>query len=412
MGHISSFYKNKPILLFLFAVIVASSFLQPIVVGSIKIKIAQISFIIFIIFNYNYIFKIPFALNRVDVFTNAILWLGILGFGLYSFSYSVLPLKTFYASIQLLLNLFIFYTFMFFLCSNRINYIFLLSKLSVLLKWLTIGSVAHYLIAFITPTIFIQDIGAGFLGGGRSTLFFMDCNWFAVYAFFISILLYDAKENGAKKVMEQKYVALCMTIISIMTGSRIIMALFLLHYLLFYLKLFSNKRSIILVFIVFLSYIFLPIFLLYLPERFFYDITDLDQNPRFNDTTILIDEVNYYHRQLQGFGWSTVNFISNNYSWRDFDGSINVLPAQIYFDFGQIGLYFYGILLAISFIWMKKWSNRFILFVIIVILCFHRCDTISFFWIFMAFFYYKQNYFGSSSKLLSKKKKHKNLLLQ
>jgi len=246
--------------------------------------------------------------------------------------------------------------------------------------------VCHFfLIAFgIIPS---GDAGYGIGGLGRPGAFFGDPNWFSEYVIVLFLMALYFYKDG--RISHSKIMKLC-CIISfdfILTESRVALIILVVTLYLFFFK--PENRKVITITVI------IPLFILILaiggdvksllPSRFYYDLLDYQDNPRLNDINNLVTEITFYHRFQYGFGWGALPFIADTYYWRNYQGSINVMPVQILFDFGFTGLTIFTI---IFFITLRRYKNRLLRFAFFTLMffnIFHMSGYMQFYWVLLAF---------------------------
>jgi len=239
---------------------------------------------------------------------------------------------------------------------------------------------------FISSVNANGDSNTGLLGVARPGGFFNDPNWvseFIVVLFFCALYFYKDGRISHKQMM-----SLSIIVIGdfVLTESRVAL-LFLLVTLYFFFFKRDNRNVITFTFII-------PVFLLalalggdiksLLPSRFYYDILDYQNNPRLADINNLLTELTFHHRYQFGFGWGALPYIADTYYWRNYSGSINVLPIQILFDFGYVGLTIFTI---IFFVTLKRYKNpilRFAFFTLMFFNVFHMSAYKQFYWVLLA----------------------------
>ncbi len=360
-------------------------------VGGGFVKYSQVGFLIFCLFN-PYILNCFSTTRIVDKWANISL-LVLLFFCFFSLTYSVNSDKTLIQAIQLLLNVLIFYYVVGFLMVGH-NALLMIPFLQFTFYIIVFLSFLEYLGIIVFPTS--EYGGGGFLGGIKPGLFLHDSNWTSTYVFFLYFTLYLYHVKGYIQRKNMNFTVVLMVFYLLLTLSRVVILAFVIHFLFEYTR-FLRKKWLIPFFIIGYLFVLSPIPRMFLPERYTNDIYDDSSNPRYLDSFFLVQEVKNYSRELSGFGFGTLSYVNDDirFSGRGFDFeynvSINVLPAQVYFDFGLLGLIVLGMLLIILFIRAGTWNRRFIIISSFVFCCFHMPGYMNFFWLFLGYFYYLFN---------------------
>lgn len=244
----------------------------------------------------------------------------------------------------------------------------------VILQWC--GGLVH--------AIPISQPGEGLLAVGRPGVFFEDPNWCGYFILFLHIMV--EATNEIWQVKTDKRYRILVFIALLFMQSRILLLCWLFHYI-YYIIGYKNKW-IFLPFILVTLLLFIDTSILrqILPERFLYDIVNADNNPRLNDIENITSEVKNYHRETFGMGWGSLAKIADNYPWRSYDITINVFPAQIYFDFGNVGYTIFIILTIITLIRIKGSAFKFGFVFFILNCCFHMPGYFIFSWVLLAMY--------------------------
>lgn len=314
------------------------------------------------------------------------IWLFIIGgffYGVFSYLYSCYSSGTIRIIFSMLLNLVVFYYFIAFLeCyKDKVFLIFHFLKffsgalcILTVLQWF--GALVH-----LVP---ISQVGEGFLGIGRPGLFLEDPNWMGYYIVFLYMMV-DAMSKRCGMHITKKYRFLIFIGLLFMQ-SRILLLCFLFHYI--YCVVNYRKLWIFIPFVLFLLFFFIDnsILLQILPERFVYDLTNNDNNPRLLDVENLSDEVSFYHRELYGMGWGSLGFIADDFPYRNYDTTINVWPGQIYFDFGKVGIWIFTIVFLFSLLKIKGETYKIIFLFFILNCCFHMPGYYLYSWVLLGIF--------------------------
>ena len=378
---------------FLFFVLLCSTGANiPISAGT--IKYSQIGFFVFAFFNLRILNVIKDG-QKVDKWVNiSIIVLLVIAIG--SLLYSVDRNRTLIQSLQLIINVLIFYSTIGFL-SLRNNGSGLAPLLTFVFYVFIVLALFEYL-GLIMPEN--DNLSNGLFGGRKAGLFMADSNWNSTYVFFLYYALYLYYKKGYIRKQSFSVIAIGMGLFCLLTLSRVILLAYFIHVVFSAFEILPRKWLLPLII---LGYIILmsPIPRMILPERYTYDIYDDSSNPRYLDAIFLIDEVSVYGKERMGFGFGTLSYVNddirNSFRGNDFEyaGSINVLPVQLYFDFGLIGLGVLSFLLILLIAISKSWDKRFIIIASYVFCCFHMPGYMNFFWLFMGYFYYLFNLLDS-----------------
>lgn len=364
-------------------------------IGVGSIKLSQIMFFVFIISSLSFVRFIKKTIRIIDRYTNFVLF-SIIIVSAASLYYSVNRLLTINLLIQLFINLLIFYWI-------NIGLIFKtrlynnLKKIILFVFWLFVFlTILHYLMSFVLPILRTPSNSDGALFEGiKPSVFFGDSNWHCNYMFFIYYSIYLQYKNKDIK-RRSLYAAIAgMLVVIVLTLSRIMLLVFFIH-LLFYFQHRSKKLLLSILFAgVFVYYSPLPSMIL--PERYTYDLYDTERNPRYIDSIFLIEEVEKYGKDFFGFGVGTLAYANDDIIWSgksedsQLGTTINVLPAQIYFDLGLVGLLFFTILFLISLFRKGNEESKFIIVTAVLCCTFHMPGYMNFFWLFMGYFYFLIN---------------------
>lgn len=236
----------------------------------------------------------------------------------------------------------------------------------IVLQW--VGALAH-LVPILQP-------GEGLLTVGRPGLFFGDPNWASYYIMFLYIIVDTIYASNAKSKFR-----LVVLVALLFMQSRIFLLCFAFHYVYCARKSCNNWIFVPFVLITLLLFIDSSILMQFLPERFFYDLSDSDNNPRLHDITNLTEEVTFYHRENFGMGWGSLGKIADFFPYRNYDITINVWPAQVYFDFGKFGFYIFIALLVYAFYSIKDIPYKFMFIFFVLSCCFHMPGYNLFTWV-------------------------------
>ena len=379
---------------FLFALlIVSSSNLFAFDAGGYNVKWSQIVLIVYCIFNFFIIIRLFKRIRIVDRFTNFTLF-SIIAYAIFSMSYTLDIRLTLKQLVQIVLNVLIFYAVVASL-HYKLSLYNNMRKVTVCIFWLFVFfTIIHYFLGFIVPEFRTYSATEGALFEGiKPSVFFLDSNWHCNYVFFLyfAIYLFYRKGDVSKKVMKEALWG--MLIVSVLTLSRICLLVFIVHVFFYYYRL--NKFILLSLIIGAVLVYNSPIPKMILPERYTYDLYDSDRNPRLQDSAFLIEGVSLYQRETLGMGLGTLAII-NKYnriraSEDEYSTSINVLPVQIYYDYGLMGLIFFSTIFLWGVLRTRNEDTRFILISSFIFCSFHMPGYMTFFWLFMGFFYYLLN---------------------
>ncbi len=378
----------------LFAVFLLScSTLQAIEVHGISIKISQMSFLSFLFFTPGVILGYK-NINSVSTYTNNCILLALIVVAA-SYVVSVNKSLTLNQIIQLCINFLIFYTviilFSAFCIRKRVENRLLLTWFYLFVSL----SFTHYLLAFFVPSL--KTDSNGLFGGIKPALFMSgESNWNSNYIFFIYIAIYLKYKQRDYSDKTMHHAMLAMFFFLMLSLSRVVMALFLIH-LVFYYKQYLRKRYVIPLLIIMLIIYNSPIPKKILPERYVYDLYDQGNNPRYYDSIFLIGEVSAYNKELTGFGLGTLDFVNDDVAFSgrglnaEYKTSINVFPVQLYFDFGIMGLILFFLFFLLTLKRCKNQDSRYVIISAFICCCFHMPGYMNFFWFFLGYFYLIQH---------------------
>jgi len=304
-------------------------------------------------------------------------------YGGISYFNSVFPSGTKRIFFSTVLNYVIFFYFISFLETYKrkipqvMSFVMRLVKLMcymVILQW--IGAMVH-----LVP---IGQAGEGLLSVGRPALFFNDPNWCGYFILFLHMMVETF--NDMRHIKTDKRYRLLVFVSFMLIQSRIMLLCWLFHYI-FGAMRYRNKWLIV-PFILAALFFFIDTSILkqILPERFLYDIVSLDENPRLMDIENITGEITAYHREDFGMGWGSLAKIADDFPWRNYDITINVFPAQIYFDFGYTGFAIFLILMTWAFVTIKGDSFKLLFSFLILNCCFHMPGYFCFSWVLYAIF--------------------------
>ena len=381
---------------FLFALlIVLSSNTYAFDVGGFKVKWSQVALIVYCVFNFFMIIRLFYGKTGiVDRFTNFALF-SIIAYAIFSMSYTLdigLTLKT--------LVLIIFNVLAFYVVVASLRYRALLynnmRKVTIMLFWLfVLLTTIHYFLGFYVPEFRtpMNTIGALF-GGIKASVFFNESNWHCNYMFFLYFTIYLFYRKGYVKRKVMNRVVLGMFIVSMICLSRVCFLIFIVHFIFYYLGV--NKKLLVVFILGGVLFYYSPIPKMLLPERYTVDLYDHDVNIRYIDSSFLIEEVGKYKRTTIGMGLGTLAVVNKYNRYRsaddEFSGTtINILPVQLYFDYGLLGLLFFSAIFLWGIIRTKNEDTRFILIASFIFCSFHMPGYMTFFWVFMGYFYYLLN---------------------
>jgi hypothetical protein len=250
-------------------------------------------------------------------------------------------------------------------------------------------------LAFIIPSFRTDSLIGGLFGGIKPGMLFEESNWWCNYVFFVYYAIYLEYRNGDIKKRDLYPVIVGMIIVIMLTLSRILMLVFFTHFF-FY---FQRRSKILLLTIVFLGIAVYnsPLPKMLLPERYTYDLYDTESNPRYIDSYFLINGVDKYGKEKFGFGMGTLAYMNDDLQWSgrsqnaEVGTSINVLPVQLYYDYGLVGLSFFTLLFILSLLRKSSEESKFIILTAVICCTFHMPGYMNFFWLFMGYFYFLIN---------------------
>lgn len=365
-------------------------------IGFGTLYISQITFIFFCIAHLSLLInKLTNTIKSIDDFTNIVLIGAIMGYGCLSLTYSYYPKGTINILITQFINILIFYVI---ICCLRYqkglsnDILSFAPKLQIVLS---VCALFEYLLSFVFRDYFIDDNTQGYLGGGRSAMFYGDANWFATFCFLLYLINY--RFYALRKISKKKFKKVLISIVVIVfcTGSRIITLLFFIHWLLFFKKLDKYKSVILIVFSLSVLILLFPHLIFpYLPSFMQKgDLIDPNLNPRYCDAINLISVMERFGVERFGFGWGSIGGLNDYFPvQRDYGTTINVLPVQIYFDFGLVGCIVYSSLFLIFIFRCRNTYSLFIVVSMLVMCSFHMPGYQNGVWMLLGILYYIQNF--------------------
>lgn len=387
--------STRPVAEFWFFVFLLScSTLYGFNIGIGTLKLSQVIFVFYCVFNLYLLKYIKEAFRLVDKYTNFVL-ISIIVYGIITLTYTVDRRLTLNLLVQIILNVAIFYIVN--LCfSLRQAFYRGVSKKIIIFFWLfVILTITQYILAFITPSLRSDSLLGGLLGGIKPGMLFEESNWWCNYVFFVYYAIYLEYKNGDVSKREFYPILFGMVIVIMLTLSRILMVVFFIH-VFFYLQ---RRSKILLLTIVLLgiAVYYSPIPRMLLPERYTYDLYDTERNPRYIDSYFLINGVDKYGKEEFGFGMGTLAYMNDDLQWSgrsqnsEVGTSINVLPVQLYYDYGLVGLSFFTLLFFLSLLRKSSEESKFIIFTAVICCTFHMPGYMNFFWLFMGYYYFLLN---------------------
>lgn len=363
-------------------------------IGIGTLKLSQIVFVAYCVFNLYLLKYIKDAFRLVGTYTNFVL-ISIIVYGLLSLTYSVDRRLTMNLLVQLVFDVAIFYIIN--LCfSLRPAFYRSISKKIIIFFWLFVAlTVTQYFLAFIIPSFRSDSLVGGLFGGIKPGLFFQEGNWWCNYVFFVYYAIYLEFRNGDVSKKDFYHVVVGMIIVVMLTLSRILMVVFLIHFFFYFQR--RSKILLLVMILLGISVYYSPLPRMILPERYTYDLYDTESNPRYIDSYFLINGVDKYGKEKYGFGMGTLAYMNDDLQWSgrsqnaEVGTSINVLPIQIYYDYGIVGLLFFTLIFVISLLRKGDEESKFIIFASVLCCTFHMPGYMNFFWLFMGYFYFLIN---------------------
>ena len=363
-------------------------------IGIGTLKLSQIVFIVFYMFNLYLLVQVKNAYRFVGSFTNFVLF-SIIFYGFISLSYSVDKRLTFNLLVQLILNVAIFYAIVLSFSLRPALHKSVCRKMPAFFLLLVVLTVFHFILSFFIPELRGENMIGGWFGGIKPGMFFNESNWWCNYLFFTYYAIYLEYKNGDIKKKQFYRVVAGMLLVLFLTLSRILLVVFFVHFFFF----FQRRSKILLLIIVLLgiSIYNSPLPKMILPERYTYDLYDTESNPRYIDSYFLINGVSKYGKELYGFGMGTLAYLNDDLQWSgkaqdaEVGTSINVMPVQLYYDLGLVGLLFFSALFVLSLLRKGNEESKFIIFTAILCCTFHMPGYMNFFWLFMGYYYYLIN---------------------
>lgn len=356
--------------------------------------------------------KIPVIANNLGGFAIGVIFFIYCLYGPYTLKYSYYPEGTKTIIFGQLFNVFIFlYTYSLLVTDPD----FFPRLKNVLLGLIRISCVLVFVqyAGAVVGALPITDPGSGIAGVGRPTLFFDDPNWIAFYLlmnYWLVLWFYKQGEFTKKTMTGCNILIFCAFMI---IQSRLALSFFFITYFFHYMPAARRKAYALVVGVP----LFVIVLLLgvsdiesILPRNMYYDLVDLSKNPRLNDFTNLITEIDYYKTYKLGFGWGSLPFIYDDYASRGYKGAVNVLPLQIYFDFGYVGLIIFTFLFIIS---IPKYKDRYLRMVYVMFIVynvFHLSVYKQFFWVYMVLLIYINRNYYKKIKLVKRNEEPQSLV--
>ena len=389
--------KNRPmpiVAFWFFIFLLSCSTLYGFNIGIGTLKLSQIIFVVYCVFNIYLLNHIQDTFRLVGKFTNFVL-LSIIVYGLISLTYSVDKKLTLNLLVQLTLDFSIFYIVILCFSLRPSFYQSVSKKLVTFFCLFVLLTVLQYMFSLFMPSFKSDSLLGGWFGGIKPGMLFQESNWWCNYVFFVYYAIYLEYKNGDIKKKEFYYVLVGMIIVILLTLSRILMIVFFVH-VFFYLQ---RRSKMLLLLIVFLgiSIYNSPLPKMLLPERYTYDLYDTESNPRYIDSYFLINGVDKYGKEKFGFGMGTLAYMNDDLQWSgrsqnaEVGTSINVLPVQLYYDLGIVGLAFFTLLFIVALFRKEQEESKFIIFTSVLCCTFHMPGYMNFFWLFMGYYYFLLN---------------------
>ncbi|WP_128331188.1 O-antigen ligase family protein [Apibacter sp. HY039] len=227
----------------------------------------------------------------------------------------------------------------------------------------------------------------GFMNLGRAAAFFIDpnwlCNWITIL-YLIYFLLVKNKIINSKKF---KTVTCLLIAILLLTQSRVgFLSVILGALVINYGDRSLGKKIFYSIIALFILYVFFYFLLPYLPFNIYYDLVDLERNPRLHDFYIVSE--NMENKEWFGHGLGTIGQLNDSYNYLEWSNAINVLPVQIYYEFGIFGLVILllNILLIIKYLYSN--SLRIVFLFLLFYTIFHNPTYKQYYWVLLSIIVY------------------------
>lgn len=241
----------------------------------------------------------------------------------------------------------------------------------------------------------------GFFLLGRPSAFFGDPGWLAYWLIIFSLFVFENKRVNNIKTLDFNRFILVLLAGLLISQSRISIVFILIN---FYLLVLHKKtvRRFILLSIIFSAVITILILIyigiIEIPENLYYDLVNIEANPRYYDTITIYNEYINSANIWFGNGLGSLDRLVEIYPWRNYTNSHNVFFLQILNDSGIVGVL---IMLIIIIGLYKKLNTRIarIMFVeFIILLNFHNIfPYFQLFWFLLAFIFVLDKKYGKAS---------------
>ncbi len=222
----------------------------------------------------------------------------------------------------------------------------------------------------------IEGIG----GYGRPAALFNDPGWLAWWLGYLFIFYGILSDKFNLK--QSRVVLVVIFLAAIFSGSRTLLFLLLMSFVFIYRK----KVAILAIIPLFFTFAFILALIYGVPENFYYDLVDLDRNPRLNDANLIVSPVFEAGRQFVGFGAGTLHILNETNEWRNFTTS-NVFLLNAFHEYGYVGLIVILILFIFSYTHLKVGKMKFFYILLFFMLNFHNATPAVFFWVILGTFF-------------------------
>ena len=228
------------------------------------------------------------------------------------------------------------------------------------------------LLGLYQPHMYGKD---GFFLLGRPAAFFGDPGWLAYWLILFGILVYYFRKTNRIGGVSFYVFIFTLTAAILINQSRVTLFFLGLNYFIVILKNKRERKFFLLALIAF-SGIAFSIFLymgwISIPQNLYYDIINLNANPRFYDAQLILKEFNNSGNIWFGNGLGSLERLGEIYPWREFTNAHNVLPLQVINDSGITGLVL--LLLLVVFLYKKLQGKiaKMMYVEFIVLLSFHN----------------------------------------
>lgn len=220
---------------------------------------------------------------------------------------------------------------------------------------------------------------------GRPTAFFDDPGWIAIWILGLTSLYLGIARNyhSSRKITLKHQWAIIISALSIAIANQ---SRALLLFLIIIVAATQGWRTRILLFY---SALIIAVALIglgpgILSENLYYDIVNIDRNPRLNDLRLISDVLSANNAWLFGLGLGSGELVNNSYPWRNMASTHNVLPLSLLMETGLVGLTAFTLASVFFVQCLKTREARTSILLLFIAAIFHNPINKHFFWALIA----------------------------